>query len=202
MKKTESLVSYIFILPAFLLVVVLLLLPMLQNIYYSFFDWDGLGTPIFSALGNYQQFFLDPNFGISFRNTLIWVGFTLLVPVMGGLLISVFIRNLRAENIFKSVFFVPYTISFVATGLLWTYMFSKDLGILNRLLGLVGVKTGPSWLTGVPLNTLSILIAWTWQQLGLNMVLFLMGLTSVPVEPVEAASIEGATKWQTFINVI
>ena len=201
MKNNNKLVSYLFILPAFLLVFVLLLIPMFQNIYYSFFDWDGLKKPVFIGLNNYLTFFSDENFLVSFRNTLIWVGFTLIFPVMGGLLIAIFVRGLVLEKLFKSIFFIPLTISFVATGIIWTYMFSRELGVLNNLFNLFGIHAKVSWLTKVPLNTFSLLIAWTWQQLGVNMVLFLMGLATIPKDPIEASVIDGANKWQTFIHI-
>ena len=201
MKNNSQLSSYLFILPAFLLVFVLLLIPMFQNIYYSFFNWDGISKPFFTGVKNYSAFFSDENFLISFRNTLIWVIFTLVFPVMGGLLIAIFVRGLVLERFFKSIFFIPLSISFVATGIIWTYMFSRDLGVLNNLFHLLGIGTKVSWLTQVPLNTFSLLIAWTWQQLGVNMVLFLMGLATIPQDPIEAAVIDGANKWQTFIHV-
>jgi multiple sugar transport system permease protein len=81
-------------------------------------------------------------------------------------------------------------------------MFSRDLGVINNLASLLaGDKVRISWLTNVPLNTFSMIIAWTWQQVGTNMVMFLMGLVSIPSEPVEASVIDGASKWQTFIHV-
>ncbi|MEW5818222.1 MAG: sugar ABC transporter permease, partial [Spirochaetota bacterium] len=195
-------ISYLFILPALAMVFVLLLIPMLQNIYYSFFQWDGISPPIFNGLKNYLAFFSDSNFITSFINTLIWVAATLILPVFGGLLIAVFIRGIRLENFFKSIFFIPLTISFVSTGAIWTYMFSRDLGVLNNLFSfLTGTKIRVSWLTSVPLNTYSMIIAWTWQQLGTNMVMFLMGLVTIPPDPVEASIIDGASKWQTFVHV-
>jgi multiple sugar transport system permease protein len=174
---------------------------MLQNIYYSFFDWNGLGEPVFIGFNNYINIFLDKAFILSSLNTLIWVVFTLVVPVMGGLLIAVFIKGLILENIIKSIFYIPLTISFVATGIIWTYMFGREMGVVNNFLALIGVNLKFSWLTQVPLNTIALLIAWTWQQLGMNMVLFLMGLTSIPTEQIEASVIDGANKWQTFIHI-
>jgi len=197
----EKLASYLFILPAFALVVVLLLVPMVQNIYYSFFDWDGIGKPVFEAFGNYTRLLRDPDFLVSIRNTVLWVVFTLLFPVLGGLLVAVFVDGVRFERFFKSVFFVPLTISFVATGIIWTYMFSRELGVLNGLFEVLGLPWRPSWLTGVPLNTFSMLISWTWQQLGTNMVMFLMGLGTIPKEPIEAAIIDGANRFETFRHV-
>lgn len=201
MRRREYIVSYLFIVPAFVLVVGLLVLPMIQNLYYSFTTWNGISPPKFDGFGNYVRLFTDEDFGTSIRNTVIWVVFTLLFPVLGGLLVAVFVDGVKMERLFKSIFFIPLTISFVATGIIWTYMFSKELGVLNNSLALFGVKKGPSWLTDVPLNTFSMLIAWTWQQLGTNMVMFLMGLSTIPKEPVEASIIDGASRFQTFVSV-
>ncbi len=201
LKNQYPVLSYLFILPAFLLVVIFLLVPMVQNVYYSFFDWDGISQPVFSGLENYKTFFKDSNFLVSFLNTLIWVGATLVFPVLGGLLIAVFIRGLKFEVLYKSIFFIPLTISFVSTGAIWSYMLSRDLGVINMCLSLFGKEVKIAWLTGVPLNTFAMIMAWTWQQLGTNMVMFLMGLTTIPRDPVEASIIDGANKWQTFRHV-
>ena len=201
MKTNERVISYLFIIPALLLVLVLLIIPMFQNIYYSFFKWDGLTKPVFIGLKNYMSILTDENFIVSLRNTLIWVAFTIVFPVMGGLLVAIFIKGIAFEKFFKSVFFIPITISFVATGIMWQYMFSREMGVLNNLLFLMGVDRKISWLTGVPLNTFALLIGWTWQQLGINMVLFLMGLVTIPKEQIEASMIDGANKWQSFIHV-
>ena len=96
--------------------VVLLVVPMLQNIYYSFFEWDGLGKPVLVGVQNYVALFQDQVLGGSMLNTVIWVGFTLVFPVLGGLLVAVFVTGVKGENFFKSIFFIPLTISFVATG--------------------------------------------------------------------------------------
>ena len=189
------------ILPAFILVFVLLIIPMFQNIYYSFFEWDGIKTPVFIGFQNYLSTISDNNFLISLRNTLIWVGFTLVFPVMGGLLIAVFIKGIVLENFFKSIFFIPITISFVATGIIWNYMFSREMGVINNFLPLIGIHKKISWLTEVPLNTFALLVGWTWQQLGINMVLFLMGLVTIPKDQTEAAMIDGANRWQLFLHV-
>jgi len=200
MKYHNKFVSYLYILPSFLLVFLMLLVPMFQNIYYSFFQWNGISEPVFIGFSNYIQLFKDSNFFTSFTNTILWVVITLIFPVFGGLLIAVFLRGIKFSNFFKSIFYIPITISFVATGIIWNYMYSRQIGVLNTFLDLIGIDK-ISWLVNVPLNTFSLLITWTWQQLGINMVLFLMGLTSIPIEQTEAATIEGASKWQTFIHV-
>ncbi len=201
MKPKDTVISYLFILPAFALVAVLLVVPMLQNIYYSFFNWNGLGTPIFLGLKNYVTMFTDRVIGLSMLNTVLWVVFTLALPALGGLLVAVFVTGVRGAGFFKSIFFIPLTISFVATGVIWAYMFSKELGVLNGLFGILGLPLKPSWLTDVPLNSFAMIIAWTWQQLGSNMVMFLMGLGTIPRDPIEACLMDGASAWQTFRHV-
>jgi len=199
----DKISSYLLILPALLFVCVLLLYPMLDNIYISFFKSSGLGKPVFIGLKNYLHAFQDTNFILSFTNTLIWVVFTLAVPVSGSLVVAVFLKNLKGGNFYKAIFFLPLTLSFVSTGIIWMNVFSSNNGVLNTVLQLItgGDKVTISWLATVPLNTISMLVAWTWQQLGVSMVLFLMGLTTVPNDPIEAAIIDGANQWQTFVHI-
>ncbi len=199
----DKFISYILVLPALLFVTVFLLYPMLDNVFISFFKSSGLGKPEFIGVKNYIRAFQDSNFILSFSNTLIWVIFTLAVPVIGSLLIAVFLKNLKGGTFYKSIFFLPLTLSFVSTGIIWMNVFSSNNGVLNTILSLLsgGEKVKISWLASVPLNTVSMLVAWTWQQLGTSMVLFLMGLTTIPNDPIEASIIDGANKWQTFIHV-
>lgn len=188
--------------PAVTAVMVFLTYPMLNNIQLSFFKWDGLRPKKYIGLGNYTRLFQDHIFMTSLTNTLVWVAFTIVVVVSLALLLAVFIKSMPFERFFKSVFFVPIAISFVSTGSIWLYMYGKEYGVLNDLLALLGQGERVAWLYDVPLNTVSMLFASLWQGLGANMVLYLMGLTSLPKEPLEAASIDGANAWQTFRHMI
>jgi ABC-type sugar transport system permease subunit len=201
MKITEAFLSYLFIAPAFLLVVGLLLIPMTQNVYLSFFDWNGITKETWAGFGNFTKFFSDEVFIQSMINTVLWVLFEVVWSVSLGLLIAVFVKGMIGENFFKSVFFLPLAISFVSTGAIWMYMLSKDYGVVNEILGFFGVQQKVAWLFLTPLNTLSMMFALSWQQLGGHMVLFLMGLTSIPKDVIEASQIDGCTKWQTFVHV-
>ena len=193
--------KYILCLPALLFVVIFLFVPVIENIYYSFFQWDGLTEPVFIGIDNYVNVVKDYNFISSFLNTILWVICTLVFPVFGGLLIAYYIRGLRFENVYKTILYMPFTISFVATGVIWTYIYGRDLGVLNGVLSLFDISK-VNWLTNYQLNNISLIIAYTWQQLGVNLVLYLMGLATIPKEPIESAMIEGANKFQIFIFVV
>lgn len=203
MRRRKDLVAgYLYMLPALLLVSIFLIAPMLYNTYLSFFKWDGLKPKKFIGFDNYVKFISDRNFMNSLTNTLIWVAFTIVVVVTLALLLSVFLKNVPGERFFKSVFFLPLAISFVSTGAIWLYMYGTEYGVLNDILALLGAKERVQWLYEVPLNTVSMLFASLWQGLGSSLVLYLMGLTQLPNEPLEAASIDGAGAWKTFCHII
>jgi multiple sugar transport system permease protein len=201
LRRQDKIAGYAYMAPALLLVTFLLVYPMLSNIYISFFKWDGLKPMRWLGVDNYVRFFGDINFTHSFTNTWIWVAFTLVAVVGMALMLAVFVKNVPGENFFKSIFFLPLAISYVSTGSIWIYMFGTEYGVINDILNLLGMQGRIGWLDGAPLNTISMLLASLWQGLGTSMVLYLKGLTSLPCEPLEAAAIDGAGAWRTFLHV-
>jgi len=197
----EKISAYLFMVPAIVMVVLFLLIPAGYTVVVSLTKWDGLSTPQFIGLGNYLRFIKDTVFLTSLKNTVIWVIFTLALSVLLGLLIAYFVNRVRFASLFKSVFYIPLTISAVTTGLIWLWMYSPDLGVINTALNALGFP-GRSWMSEVPLNTYSMIISWTWKTVGSNMVIFLIGLQAIPVDPVEAVKLDGATEWQTFRYVV
>jgi multiple sugar transport system permease protein len=193
--------GYVLSAPALVVISFMFIYTMFQNIYLSFFESDGLFVHRFIGFGNYINMFKDPNFLRSVFNSVLWVAFTIVFSVGAGLLVAVFVHGIKGENFFKSLFFIPLTISFVSVGAIWWYMYSKEYGVLNELLDLIGIHHKVDWLYSIPLNNFSLLIAWSWQQLGINLVMFLMGLTSIPSEQIEAARLDGCNKWQTFVHI-
>jgi len=202
MKANYRRWGYLFAFPAFSLVTFMFVVPILQNLYLSFFYTDGIMTMNFVGIDNYLKLFRDENFLHSILNSLFWVGFTIVFSVGFGLLLAVFVKGIPGENIFKSIFFAPLTISFVSVGAIWRYMYSMEYGVLNELLSLLtNQEIKINWLYNIPLNNVALLIAWSWQQLGYNLVMFLMGLTALPSEQIEASRIDGCNRWQTFIHI-
>ena len=174
-KQAEA---YVYMLPAVLFVVVFLLYPAAYTFYVSFTDWDGLTAPEFIGLQNYLQMFKEPVFGTSVVNTVIWVVATLLFPVGLGLLLAVFVNRIPLQGFFKAIFYLPYAISATSIAVIWTYMLAPT-GVVNELLRTIGLDAlAKPWLLMPPWNTISMLVAFTWQTTGTNMILFLVGLQS------------------------
>jgi multiple sugar transport system permease protein len=193
--------GYVFAFPAVAVITFMFIVPMFRNIYLSLFESNGIAAMRFVGFSNYLNMFQDSNFIRSIFNSVLWVVFTIVFSVGAGLLIAVFVNGIPGENIIKSVFFMPLAISFVSVGAIWWYMYSKEYGVLNEVLRLLGFQTKIDWLYTIPLNNISLLIAWSWQQLGGNLVMFLMGLTSIPSEQIEASRIDGCNRWRTFIHI-
>ncbi len=201
-KLRQQAEAYLYMLPAVLVVIIFLLYPAVYTFYISFTDWDGLTTPEFIGLENYLQMFKEPVFGTSVVNTIIWVVATLLFPVGLGLLLAVFVNRIPLQEFFKAVFYLPYAISATSIAVIWTYMLAPT-GVVNELLRTVGLDAlAKPWLLMPPWNTITMLMAFTWQTTGTNMILFLVGLQSIPTDLVEAAKLDGANAFQTFRRII
>ncbi|MCC7447874.1 MAG: sugar ABC transporter permease [Anaerolineae bacterium] len=201
-RRWSRLTVYLYLLPAVLFVGVFLLYPAIYTFYISLTKWNGLEAPQFVGLQNYVQFLEDPVFQTSFTNTVFWVIGTILLPVLWGLGMALLITRIKFEGVFKTIFYLPYAISATSTSVIWAFMLAPN-GAINTFLHAVGLDAwARSWLISPPWHTIMMLVAYTWQTTGTNMVLFSVGLQAIPTDPVEAAKIDGANGWQSFRHVI
>lgn len=201
--RISQLKPYLYILPATLFVCAFLLYPMVYTLWQSFTNSNGLTPPSFVGMANYVELFGDPNFFLSLRNTLIWAVASIFLPVGLGLVLALALEKLPGASFFKSVIYLPYTISAAAAGILFTFVFDPAGGVINVLLRGLGLEElgKTRWLFESPLNTFSMIAAYTWQSTGINLMILLIGLQSLPREPLEAAKIDGAAGF-TFTRLI
>ncbi|MEU4720445.1 MULTISPECIES: carbohydrate ABC transporter permease [Nonomuraea] len=185
-----------YVAPSVLLVAGLLYAPFVWTAYLSLTRYDGLIPPEWVGFENFVKLLDDPALLTAIRNTLIWVAGTMVLPVGLGLLVAVLSYDIRGGAWFRVPFMLPYALSGAGLGLVWSPILSHD-GIANKLLG---VDT--AFLQEAPHNTIAMLLVWTWQQLGVNTLLFAVGLQSIPKEPIEAARLDGASGWRLFRHVI
>ncbi|MEV5497626.1 sugar ABC transporter permease [Nonomuraea fuscirosea] len=187
---------YGYVAPAVLLVAGLLYAPFVWTAYLSLTRYDGLEPPAFVGPANFAKLFQDEALLTSTRNTLIWVIGTMVLPVGLGLLVAVLSYDIKGGAWYRVPFMLPYALSGAGLAMVWSPILSHD-GIANLLLG---VDT--AFLQDAPANTFAMLAVWTWQQLGVNTLLFVVGLQSIPKEPIEAARLDGAAGWRLFRHVI
>jgi ABC-type sugar transport system permease subunit len=188
----------VLLLPAAVLVIVLLYAPFVYTCVLSLFDYHGIGVMKFAGFGEYEAFFTSTNFWPVVRNTLLWVVGTLILPVGLGLLAAVLTFGMRGGRLVRLVLLVPYGMSGVATGVLWGFILQPG-GALNQALHFSHLPGGSiAFLEYSPLSTILMIVAATWQGLGVNMLLFAVGLQSIPQAPLEAARVDGAAGLRLF----
>jgi multiple sugar transport system permease protein len=194
---------YLYELPAAIFVAIFLLYPMVTTFWGGFTRFDGITDPVFVGLANYLELFADPHFLISLRNTLIWTVAAVILPVGLGLTLALVLNRVRGAGFFKASIYLPATISAAAIGILFSFIFAFNNGALNSFLRGVGLdELASRWLFQAPLNTFSMIAAYTWQQTGLNLMLFLVGLQGLATEPIEAAKLDGCTGFALTRRII
>ncbi|HHV10368.1 MAG TPA: sugar ABC transporter permease [Clostridiales bacterium] len=185
-------------LPTIIIYSVYIIIPIFIAIYYSFTKYSGIGKPVFTGLKNYQRLFADGTFWISFRNTLIMFGvaFVLLMVVafFGALLLN---QHLKFNGLSKALIFSPAIIAPIIVGIIWVYILDPEVGILNDILGAIGLDAyKQQWIGGKSLSPYSIAIIYFWQQLGYLITIYIAGLKMIPGDVMEAAQIDGANERQ------
>ena len=193
--------GYLYILPNFLGFLLFMLVPIIMALVFSFTNYDVISQMDFVGINNYVGLFTDDQFITSLLNTLWFAVLTVPTGVILALLLAVlFNRQIRGISIFRTFVFIPVITSMVAVSLVWSMLYEDNAGLLNTLLGYVGL--GPvHWLTDTNIAMISIAIMSVWKGLGYNMTIFLAGLQGVPGELYEAATIDGATARQKFMKI-
>lgn len=201
LRVSERVAAAGFIAPAVLVVVALMYLPFLWSVYLSFTRYDGLGTPRWDGVSNYIELFHDPEMADAIRNTAVWVAAGVVLPVALGLGLAVLSYGLRRGSWYRLPFLLPYAMSGAGIAVVWGFILQPNgaFGDILRVLGLPGSST--SWLSYWPESTLTMIAASAWQATGVNCLLFVVGLQTVPVSLLEAAEIDGATAFTKFRKI-
>jgi len=179
--------------------------PLLYSFYYSFTNWNGF-SPIYDFIGlyNFLKVFRDPLFANAIKNTLIWTLSAILLPTLFGLFLALMLdTKIKGSNFYKSIFYLPICLAPVIVGQIWIWIYQPDWGLLNTLLSGFGLdEYALAWLANPNTSLFAVIIAWSWQQTGLAMVIFLSGLTTIPNNLLEAAEIDGAAKYQKIFKIV
>jgi len=201
----DHLTIALFLLPALILFLLLVIYPIFRSIYYSMFNWNGLGPAVnFVGLRNFISILTDKVFLMALRNGLLIVGLSLALQLPAALAFAVLVgRNLPGRAIFRTIFFMPYVLSEVNTAIMWMLLYNPDpeRGFLNAILVLVpGVKP-QDWLGNTDIVLLAVFAALTWKYFGFHMLLYLTGLQNIPKEIEESARTDGANSFQNFLYI-
>ncbi len=200
LRRAEAVAGYLFLLPWLVGFFAFLFLPMLGAIGLSLFSWNGISAMRFRGVSNYTKAVTDPEFWKSIQVTAAFVVVALPVRMALALWLAVKIRAVtRLRGFFSTVTYVPAVIPGVALAILFTYVLNPDAGMLNQLLLLFGIH-GPMWLFSENWALAGLGLMFVWQS-GAAVILYLVGLETIPVELGEAAEIDGASHFQRFWRI-
>ncbi|VAW06274.1 N-Acetyl-D-glucosamine ABC transport system, permease protein 1 [hydrothermal vent metagenome] len=190
-----------FLAPSFALLAIFTIVPIAAAGVLSLFQWDLLTDPEFVGLGNFAELARDRQFRSAVVHTLVFIaGYLPVVMVVGLSLALLLNRRSRLAGVSRVVFFMPVVSAWVAVALMWRWMLNSRFGVINWMLGLIGIE-GPQWLFERGWAMVSVIGVSVWKDAGFVMILFLAGLQAIPTDCREAAFVDGANPWQTFWKV-
>ncbi|MBF9014094.1 MULTISPECIES: carbohydrate ABC transporter permease [unclassified Oceanispirochaeta] len=201
LKMQQKYAPVYFLAPAMILFSIFVIWPIFQSIWISFHKWDGFSPMTWVGLKNYRKLFDDPRFYTSLKNNIYWLVFMMLAPLVGLSLALFLNQQIKGMRVIKSLFFFPFVINLVVVGLVFSWFYNPDLGLLSVLLGVFGIEPIPI-LADEKMATFGIIIAGLWPQTAYCMILYLTGLAGVNTQIVEAGRIDGAAGWQMLRHVI
>ena len=184
---------------------ILVVWPLVSSFYYSFTNWNGFDSRYdFVGFRNFARIYTDKLFLNAAINTAIWMAAAILLPTLLGLTLALLIDSrVPGGSVFKSIFYLPICLSAVVVGQIWVWIYQQDWGLLNTVIWAVtGERPAIAWLAKPATALGSVIVAWSWQQTGLSMVIYLAGLVSIQEELLEVCEIEGASTWQRIRLVI
>lgn len=201
-KKYSVFWPVVFIAPFIIFFFTFNLFPIIYSFFLSFTDWNGIGEKVFVGLDNYIRIFTkDATFLKSLWNTLYIMMLGFPISVFLGLLIAAFLSNLKKfRNLFQTINFLPYITTPVAIGLIFTFLFDWNTGIINRIIEFFGGE-GINWLGNAKFAPIVIGIMIIWKCTGYYMALYLAGITSISTDIYEAAKVDGAGTVKTFFKI-
>jgi len=203
LRRRRRLTAWLFMVPLIAVNVLVILGPSLATIYYSFTDWSGIGSAEFVGLENYTELLSDGDFWIAMWHNLIWTILFLTVPIAMGLLGAFLLSQItRFQIFFRIAYFIPYVVASVVNAAIWQNILDPSRGIGSALAS-VGIPflNGVSFFGSQTLALPSVAFVNIWAWWGFIVLLFLTALQSVDYDLYEAARMDGAGRWQQFLNV-
>ena len=198
----KKVVPYIFIAPTMFIFTTFVLIPIAYAFYISFFKWNGISEPEFNGIRNYVRLFEDDVFWTSLKNTILYTLGVVPISMGLGLLAAIGLnrKQLPGRSVLRTIYFLPFVISAVATATTAGWIFGDTFGILNKILVELGLDK-IQWLTNRHTALLTVIATTVWIRMGFCMLIYLAGLQSIPSDLIEAAKVDGATARQQFFRI-
>ncbi|MFJ8652573.1 carbohydrate ABC transporter permease [Streptomyces rochei] len=202
-ERGTRLLATLFLAPTIVGIVVFTVVPIVGSVVLSLFHWNVIDEPSFAGSANYGEVFRDSTVLVSFRNTLLFMVLAVALQMLIALVLAITVNGRMPawlRSVFRSAFFFPLVLSAASISVVMKYLFNQDFGLVNWLLGQVGIAAVP-WLTSENGAMAAVVLVYVWQQFGFSFLLFVGGLNNIPKEVHEAAALDGATGLRKHLHV-
>lgn len=201
-KRRITMWGWLLIAPTFIGLMVLNVIPLIESLVMSFQEVSTFGTSHFVGLDNYRQMFSDPEFWRSLGNTMFYTLTQVPVTIVLSLIFAVFMNTkVKAVGLYRTIFFLPMIAAPAAVAMVWRWLFNSEYGLINAILGKLGLDNTIQWITDPDIAIWSIIIVGIWSAVGYNMILLLAGLQEIPKEYYEAAVVDGAGSFRQLFSI-
>jgi ABC-type sugar transport system permease subunit len=202
-RMRKNAIAYVFLAPAFILMAIFLVYPVVQSLILSFYEWNGIAPREYVGLENFERLIEDDVLYLAIRNNVIFSVFTTFGTVGLGFLLALAIeRRVKGWRVFKVAYFLPVMVSGTVVGLLWEKLLDPTFGAVNIFLGWLGVQNPPAWLGDPVFAMVALIIVTIWQYAGFPMIIFLAAIENIPQDIHDAATIDGVNTWQRALRII
>ena len=204
-RRAQARLGIALVIPVMIMVVVFFIVPMVNALYFSLVDFDGVNpNPPFIGLENFVTLFTDPKVAHALGNNLIWIVVGTISPMVIGILVAMLLWSVqRGSTLYRVIFFMPYVLPGVAIGIVWGWIYDPVNGLLNQFLRAVGLGSiAKGWLGEPDIALYAVLITAIWAGTGFAIVIFLSALRNVDTELVDAARIDGANATQRLWYIV
>ena len=196
--------AWVFALPALIVYFVFLVYPAVSSLWFSFTDWDGL-SPTYNLVGidNYRTMPSDPVVVQAATNNVIWAVVTIVFPVVIGLALAVALNgNVRGKAVLRLVFYTPAVLPLVSIASIWGWLYNPQYGAINTFLREIGLDSlAQPWLGQDSTALAATMVPAIWLRVGFPMLLYLAALQGISRDLYEAATVDGANRWQVFRHI-
>jgi len=202
-QKKSNFGSYAFMLPALVIYLSVIVVPVFYSVFISLHEWNGAGSMKFVGLQNFITLFTtDDIFKVALKNNLIWILLTIVGTMSISLMFAVILnKQFKGRTFFRALFYFPAVVAPIAVAIIWRWIYNPQIGFINELFKALGINYKQAWISNPKTALIAVFVASLWAGIGQPMILFLAGLQSVPVEVLEAATIDGAGPVRRFFSV-
>jgi raffinose/stachyose/melibiose transport system permease protein len=203
-RRHGGLSPWLFAAPALIVYVVFLVYPAVTSLFFSLTDWDGLSkTYNIVGLANYRAMTKDPVVIQAAKNNLLWTLVTLTVPLVLGLLLAMLLNGkVRGKPVLRLIFYTPAVLPLVSIASIWGWLYNPQYGAINVFLRTIGLDgLAQPWLGQDSTALAAVMVPAIWLRTGFPMLLYLAALQGINTEMYEAATVDGATRWQQFWHI-